>query len=229
MRNDKHPTRLRAAAAPAPSPWRPLFATAAAITFLSLGALGGCAGPSKANIELRKQNQQLQAKIDQLQLAHNADQASIRALQAKWPTTRTLPQSELDQLFTTAGLRLGSLTGGYHPDPQKSGDTELRIYVVPIDESGDPIKAAGAFRVELFDLALKTGNRIGQWDFDLTAARDSWRAQLYFYTYILQCPWQIAPVHAQLLARVTFTDALTHRVFTVDRDVTVQPPPTASP
>jgi len=215
MRNDKPQPRLRAAAA--------------AITFLALGALAGCAGPSKPNIELRKQNQQLEAKIDQLQRGHDADQATIRALQAGRPTTRTLPQSELDQLFTTASLRFGSLTGGYHPDPQKSGDTELRIYIVPIDESGDPIKAAGTFRVELFDLTLKTGNRIGQWDFDLKAARDTWRAQLYFYTYILRCPWQIAPLHAQLLARVTFTDALTHRVFTVDRDVTIQPPATASP
>jgi len=192
-------------------------------------ALGGCAGPSKPNIELRKQNQQLQAKIDQLQRGHDTDQATIGALQAGRPTTRTLPQSELDQLFTAAGVRLGSLTGGYHPDPEKIGDTLLRVYVVPIDESGDPIKAAGTFRVELFDLALKTANRIGQWDFDLKTARDSWRAQLFFYTYVLQCPWQTVPVHAQLLLRVTFTDALTHRVFTTDRDVTIQLPPTALP
>jgi hypothetical protein len=101
----------------------------------------------------------------------------------------------------------------------------LKIYVVPIDEQGDALKAAGSFEVELFDLALGANYRIGKWDFDLNAAKADWYGHALLYTYVLSCPWQTVPVHGKLLARVTFTDALTHRVFTVDKEVLVEPPP----
>jgi polyphosphate kinase 2 (PPK2 family) len=44
------------------------------------------------------------------------------------------------------------------------------------------------------------------------------------YTYVLDCPWQTVPAHEKLTARIVFTDALTHRIFSVDRDVKVEPP-----
>jgi hypothetical protein len=184
---------------------------------------GGCHSPNQANILLRKQNQQLDAKISNLQRRHDADQATIRGLQSSATTVPVLPEDELDELFTTSGLDFGRLTGGYHADPNEPGDTMLKIYVVPIDGTGDEIKAAGSFRVELFDLALGPTNRIGEWDFDLSAAKADWYGPL-LYSYVLDCPWQTVPRHRNLLARVTFTDALTHRIFIVDRQVTVQPP-----
>jgi hypothetical protein len=176
------------------------------------------------NIELRKQNQKLSATIDDLQLRHNADEATIRGLQARATTVPILPEDELDQLFTTAGLQFGRLTGGYHPDPNSPGDTMLKIYVVPIDGQGDEIKAAGAFHVELFDPALGATNQIGKWDFDLQATRGDWYGHALLYTYVLSCPWQTVPTHEKLQVWVTFTDQLTHRVFTVQREVTVEVP-----
>lgn len=195
----------------------------AAIFSSSLLAAVGCHAPNQANIELRKQNQQLQAKIGDLQRRHEADQATIRGLQSRATTVPVLPQDELAELFTTLGLDFGRLTGGYHPDANQSGDTMLKIYVVPVDGAGDEIKAAGTFRVELFDLALGATNRVGKWDFDLQAAKADWYGPL-LYSYVLDCPWQTVPVHRKLLARVTFTDELTHRIFVADRHVTVQPP-----
>jgi hypothetical protein len=186
--------------------------------------LGGCHGHDSANIDLRKKNQLLEARITDLQRRHDADGATIRGLQAGATTVPVLPQNELDELFTTAGLDFGRLTGGYRPDMNLPGDTMLKIYVCPIDEQGDDIKAAGSFHIELFDLALGATNRIGQWDFDLQAARARWFDGGLLYTYVLDCPWQAAPEHAKLEMRLTFTDALTHRVFIVDKDVTVQPP-----
>jgi len=185
-------------------------------------ALSGCSGPSSANIQLRKENQQLSARIDQLNRRHDADQAQIRVLQRNANVVETLPEDRLNQLYTTAGLRLGRLCGGFHPDPNLVGDTMLKVYVVPIDQDGDPIKAAGSFQIELFDLALPSQNRIGQWNFDLQRARSDWYAQLFMYEYVFNCPWQTPPAHSSLLLRVTFTDALTGRVFSIDRDITVQ-------
>jgi hypothetical protein len=190
-----------------------------------LSLLSGCGGvPSKVNIDLRKQNQKLDAQVDDLNRRHDADLATIRGLQSQATTVPVLPEDQLDQLFTTAGLKFGILTGGYHPDMNKTGDTMLKIYVVPIDESGDKIKAAGSFHVDLFDLSLKSANRLGAWDFDLQQTRSDWNGSGLLYTYVLDCPWQTVPVNPKLTARITFTDALTHRIFTVDKDVIVQPP-----
>jgi hypothetical protein len=195
----------------------------ALIVGLSLAA--GCGGvPNKANIELRKQNQQLNGQMDNLNRRHEADLATIRGLQAQATTVPVLPEDELDQLFTVAGLKFGGLTGGYHPDMNQTGDTMLKVYVVPIDEQGDVLKAAGSFHVDLFDLSLKSDNRIGAWDFDLPTTRSDWNGKGFLYTYVLDCPWQTVPVNPKLTVRITFTDGLTHRVFTVDKDVTVQPP-----
>src|SRR5690242_13566088 len=74
--------------------------------------LTGCGSPNTANIELRKQNQELHDKIDQLTRAHEADAATIRGLQNKAGAVPTLPQDRLDKLFTVHGLTLGRLTGG---------------------------------------------------------------------------------------------------------------------
>jgi hypothetical protein len=198
---------------------------AAAASLAALLCLAGCGTPSRANMDLRRQNMQLKQTIDQLNRKDQADQASIRALQQGATTVPSLPQDQINQLFTVAGLKFGGLTGGYRPDPNKPGDTMLKVYVVPVDDDNDAIKAAGSFRVELFDLALAPSNdRIGLWDFPLDSARSHWFSGAFMYTYVLDCPWQTVPIHSNLLAHITYTDALTHRVFTVDKEVTVQPP-----
>jgi len=202
----------------------PFSGRACAALWLPFCLLPGCYTPSKANIELRKQNQSLQSTIDELNRRHEADVATIRGLQSSATTVPVLPQDQIDQLFTVAGLKFGILTGGYHPDPDKTGDTMLKIYVVPIDQQGDKLKAAGSFHVDLFDLSLKSDNRIGSWDFDLQKSRDHWYGSALMYSYVLDCPWQTVPRNPKLMARITFTDALTHRVFSVDKEVTVEPP-----
>jgi hypothetical protein len=187
--------------------------------------LSGCGGsPSKANIDLRKQNQQLQSQIDNLNRRHDADLAAIRGLQSRATTVPVLPEDQLNQLVTTAGLKFSNLTGGYRPDPNVPGDTMLKIYVVAIDEAGDKIKAAGSFHIDLFDLALPSNNKIGSWDFDLNQTKSDWYGSGLLYTYVLDCPWQTPPVHSKLMAHIVFTDALTHRIFSVDKPVTVDPP-----
>jgi hypothetical protein len=45
------------------------------------------------------------------------------------------------------------------------------------------------------------------------------------YTYVLKCPFEQPPAHETLTIRVTFTDALTGRVFTAQREVQFKKPP----
>jgi hypothetical protein len=102
--------------------------------------------------------------------------------------------------------------------------------VVPTDDDGQPLKAAGTFTVEAFDLSLPDDNLIGQWTFDLNATRQSWFGQSFLYAYVLTCPWQEhVPTHSQLTVRVTFHDELTGREFTQQKIVTINPPPTTRP
>src|ERR1700733_9104224 len=101
----------------------------------------GCTGsPSQANIELRKQNQSLQSQIADLHRQHDADAATIRSLQQKGALP-TLPQGELDQLFTTHGLSLGRLTDAANLDENNPGVQGIKVYAVPTDDMGQPLKA----------------------------------------------------------------------------------------
>jgi len=205
--------------APCGRSWLMLIAGAGAAVASGCGV-----GARDANIELRKQNQSLQDQIGQLQRQRDGLAAQIASMNSKsHSTTITLPLTRLDQLFTTDGLSFGSLTGGYRPDPNAPADTMVKVYVAPTDEDGEPIKAAGSFTVQLFDLA-QADTRLGTWNFPIEVARNDWYGRAFLYTYVLDCPWQVKPVHANLLLRVTFTDALTGRQFTQDKQITVAPP-----
>jgi hypothetical protein len=187
----------------------------------------GCGSPSAANIALRKQLQQRDDQITFLDRQHQGDLADLRA--ARGPTTTSLAPDEIAKLFTTHGLAFGRLTGGSDFDSNKPGDQGLKIYVVPTDDDGQPLKAAGSFTVQAFDLS-QPDNLIGKWTFDLGAAKSSWYGQAMLYTYVLACPWQQrVPSNPQLTVRVTFHDELTGREFTAQKIVNINPPPPATP
>src|SRR5690349_15861223 len=86
---------------------------------------GGCKGlvnafyqkPNEANIELRKQNQELAEKVSDLEKQHKADQSLIQSLRESRPTTAALPPERMANLYTTHDLKFGRLTGGYNAGP----------------------------------------------------------------------------------------------------------------
>jgi hypothetical protein len=192
------------------------------VTSAMLALLSACAGPDKVALELRKKNQTLSDQIEQLNNQHKGDEESIAALEAHATTVPVLPKSRLNDLFTAVDLKFGRLTGGYKSDPNAAADEMVKVYVVPTDEQESAIKAAGSFHIELFDLALLTGNRIGQWDFSIEQTRARFFDSAILYTYVLDCPWQKPPAHSKLTLRVTFTDALTQRVITRDQEISVE-------
>jgi len=190
---------------------------------LAMIFLAGCNTPDKANIQLRKNNQAQQLQIDELLRQRDADIATIRGLQNGGTTLPSLPPEQIDKLYTVAGIRIGRLTGGdkiADPGP----DTMLKVYAAPTDQEGDDIKAAGTFHIELFDQALKS-TRIDEWNFDLAQSKAAWHGAGLLYMYVLDCPWKVAPIHEKLVVRVTFTDALTHRILTSQEQITIKLPP----
>jgi hypothetical protein len=210
-----------------------LASAAIAVTLLCMG-IGGCGSPSKANIDLRKQNQQLNEKLQQAEHLNEAYQREIAGLRERQGTLQTLSQDRLAQLFTTHGLSFSRLTGGADLNPDKPGDEGIAVYVVPTDQQGQSLKAAGNFDVEVFDLAEPKDPLVGHWHFDLDESRKAWNAMALVYCYSLICPWQKVPKHPDLTIKVTFLDALTQTSFHAQQVVRVTLPgeaatrPTAS-
>ncbi len=188
-------------------------------------AAGGCGKPSRANIELRKQNSALRDEVAALRVARQGDAASIRALEERKGTSPTLPQDRLERLFTVHGLNLGRLTGGADLDPARPGDEGLKVYAVPTDAQGDLLKASGAFVVEAFDLSRGSDAFLGKWEFDTAQARDLWSGGGLMYGYVLTCPWQeTLPTTGRLLVHVVFVDELTGRSVEAQTRVRIKPP-----
>jgi hypothetical protein len=201
------------------------------VVVAAAGLVSGCTKPSGANIELRKQNQELNDRIAALEKSREADAATIRALEGRVGTVPTLPKDRLDRLFTVHGLSLGRLTGGMDEDPRKPGDEGIKVYAVPTDDGGDPLKAAGSFTIEAFDLANAQSPLVGKWTFDTSAARSAWNgAAPLSYQYVLKAPWQQGgpPAHEELTVKVTFTDGLTGRQFDAQKVVRVKLPAASS-
>jgi hypothetical protein len=196
------------------------------LTLLLLTATG-CGGPNTASIVVRKQNQDLQDQIATLTRAREADAATIRGLQERIGTVPTLSQERLEKLFTTHSIKLGRLTGGADLDGSKPGDEGIKVYVTPFDDDGEPLKAAGSFVIEAFDLAAKTPE-LGKWTFDVNAARKAWNGAFLSHQYVLTCPWQKPPQHEELTIKVTFRDELTEREFHVQMVAKVHLPPSSA-
>ena len=196
---------------------------------VSLILFPGCSKPNNANIALRKQVQDLESENSDLKRRREGDLATIRALQSQATTVASLPQDRIDQLFTTHGLRIGRLTGGARTDPALPADDVLKVYVVPLDQTGDLLKAAGSFAIDAYDLSLPPGdNHLGHWDISAAEAEKNWFGNVMMYGYTFTLPWQRPPAGSRVTVRVTFTDAMTGRQFAEQKDVEVNPPATGT-
>ncbi len=190
---------------------------------LVLLAVVGCGGkPNAANIQLRRQNEELTSQIFTLEARHKQDQATIKALEGSMPTVPVLPAERMNELFTVADLQLGRLTGWADLDPKTEGDDGLKIYVVPVDAAGDELKAAGSFKIEVFDLSAKD-TRVGDWEFSVDRARACWNGSGLLYEYVLPCPFKGEIPDAELTIKITFTDTLTQRVLTKQKVIQKTP------
>ena len=83
-------------------------------------------------------------------------------------------------------------------------------------------------KIDAFDLAQNDDTHVGHWAFDVAQTRQAWYGLASLYTYVFKCPWQKAPEHEGLTIRVKFTDTLTGRVFTAQREVQIKRPQPAS-
>jgi len=187
------------------------------LALMLAAVLTGCGGPSAANVELRKKNQQLSEEVAKLRGRADADAAAIAVLQRQAAegggTATTAPADRLRQLFMASALRLGRLTGAADLDPARPGNDGLKVYVTPTDFDGDTLKAAGSFLVEATDPTQSPEPLLGRWEFPVERARELWYGKAMLYEYVLPCPWAQPPQAKEARLKVTFVDALTGRTI----------------
>src|SRR4051812_6893243 len=191
-----------------------------------IGASAGCSHPSEANIQLRRDKQQLQEQVGYLQQQLQAAQARITGIEQEKGTLPSLPQERLDRMGTVHGIKLGRLTGGDPANTANAPDEGVKIYLTPVDENGEALKNTGTVEVDAFDLTLGVDNRIGHWSFDANAMKPRWRSLGMLRAFVLECPWQKPPAHSKLAVKVTFRDELTGRVYDQIQEVNVKIPAT---
>ena len=200
--------------------WNRVLAVVVGLGLLvSSGMLGGCK-PSRANTALRKENALLREDLVKGQKQRDADLSRLRELETG--TTRpVVTQEKLDRLFTAQGLRFGKLTGGYRNDPAGNVDDGIVVHVVPTDQEGQDLKAAGRFSVYVFDLDRPDQPLVVSRAFTLDESMKAWNGYAMLYNYVLKVPFAGAVTHSKLRVRVDFFDELSSRRLTAERDVTV--------
>jgi hypothetical protein len=175
---------------------------------LLLAAMG-CGKPYAANIELRRDKQKLERRVAELE-------SKLRTTDGDRRITLQGAAASVDvaRLFTADALSFGRLTG--------TRDGRLSVYVVPLDRTGDEVKAAGGFIIEAFDLSRGPNALVGQWTFTPEQAASAWIGSGLLYCYVLECPLK-EPVTRELRLRVVFQELLTARVIEANTPAPVLP------
>jgi len=190
------------------------------ILLVCLAILAGC-HPSPVHIELRREKQELNARIAGLERQLDAAHARIRAIETSAAPAAAQPP-EIEHLFTAHGLFFGRLTGGYREDPRSERDDGVVVHIVPTDQDGQTLKAAGSFRITLFDLASPQRPLVGQRDFTIEEATAAWHGRGLLFNYVLRVPYDSPPQGSEVLVRVEYLDGLTGRLLLDERSVPVR-------
>lgn len=183
------------------------------LVLLAATAVAGCNGIAPGGDplkELKQENARLKGDLQDLRTTLAEQKEQIETLQA-------LGDKRLERLFHVTAITLGRYTAGVDLDDE-AGDDGIRVYLVPRDRDGHTIKAAGAVRVQLFDLAADPKeNLLGTFDFPVEDIGKLFASGFLTNHYKLDCRWKKPPANPDITVRVVFTDYLTGKTFTAQK------------
>jgi hypothetical protein len=176
----------------------------------------GCENPSSKKIPLADQIKQLTQEKTQLQSQTEKSKAENEQLKQQIQTLSRLPEGvKPENIYSVHGIKLTRYTNFYDKDKDGKKET-LIVYIQPIDQEGDIIKAAGDVDVQLLDLNKKDGPALlGQWRIAAQQLKELWFKTLLTVNYRLtfDVAGKVETFKDPLTVTVTFTDYLTGRVF----------------
>ena len=139
-----------------------------------------------------------------------------KRLQQQIDTLAGLPETvDAAQFYKVGDVKLTKYTGLY--DKDKDGTCEkLIVYINPVDQDGDIIKAAGRVSVQLWDLDANGAEaRLGTWTVEPEELRKQWFATMLTINYrlVFDLPRKAISLQGPLTVKVAFTDLLSGVVF----------------
>lgn len=157
-------------------------------------------------------------KLEKAKLKSQIEQSKSEneQLEKQVKTLSELPADvRLEDLYNLKKIKITRYTNLY--DKDKDGKKEkLIIYIQPIDEQGDIVKATGAADVELWYLNKEEGQaKLGTWHVTPEELKSLWYAT--FITINYRLPFDVTGIisgdEKELVVKVTFTDYISGKVF----------------
>jgi len=161
-------------------------------------------------VELKQQNRQCEDKLKK-------SQAQVEELKKQVATLSELKSGlKLESIYNLQSVKITRYTGLYENEAGKK--ERLIVYIQPIDDDGDIIKAAGAVDVQLWDLNRTEKPLLAQWHIAPAELKKMWVATIISINYRLPFDVgdKIADVKGDLTVKVTFTDHIFGKVFTAE-------------
>jgi len=166
--------------------------------------------PLKEQIDtLKQEKKQLTHQIEQFTSENEKLKKQIQVLSGL-PT-----DAKLENFYNLQRVKISGYTDFY--DKDKDGRREkLIVYIQPIDQDGDVVKATGSVDVQLWNLNQPNGQALlGQWRVEPDELRKLWFATLITINYRLtfDVADKIEKFEEPLTVKLTFTDHLSGKVF----------------
>ncbi|MGA2323600.1 MAG: hypothetical protein ABSG22_07110 [Sedimentisphaerales bacterium] len=191
----------------------------------------GCDGQTAGKPTTAQQVQQLTAQKADLQNQLEQTQTENDRLKKQAESLSKLPgDKRADAIYHLKSIEIGRYTNFYDEDktPGATGKKNLVVYVEPIDETGDVIKAAGAIDVQLWDLNKKESEaRLAQWRVEPNEIKKLWLGGMLSSSYRLSfdAAGIVDKFDKPLTVKVNFTDYLSGATFT--EQFIIRPPQSA--
>jgi len=177
--------------------------------------VAGCATPDdKESLavqieQLTKEKTQQQKQIEQSEIENKQLKQQVQVLSG-------LPEEvKLESLNRIESVKIGKYTGFFDKDDDGRKE-KLIVYIQPIDEQGDTIKATGTVDVQLWNLN-KTDSQalLGRWKVEPGELKKLWFATLVTINYRLTFDVTdiVEGLEEPSTVKVTFTDYMTGKVF----------------
>jgi cell division protein FtsB len=178
--------------------------------------IAGCENANSIKTPLVEQIGNLTEQKTQLENQLEQTKAENKQLKKQMHVLSGLPeQVKGENLYRLGKIVIGGYTGFF--DKDKDGEKEkLIVYIQPIDEEGDIIKAGGTVDVQLWDLNKEEGQALlGQWHVEPGELKKLWFATLITINYRLtfDIADKVKSFDEPLTVKVTFTDCLSGKVF----------------
>jgi hypothetical protein len=158
--------------------------------------------------DLEREKVELAGQLEQCQVELEQVKAQVKALAA-------LPPDKQEDVYSLRAVRINRFTGFY--DKDEDGRREkLIVYLQPVDQTGDVLKAPGTASVQLWDLSRPGGQALlAQWQVGPEEIRKLWYNSLTSPSYRLTFDFAATPemLAQPLTVKATFIDYLSGQVF----------------